>query len=91
MLTLMQVMHGKGELTPEKAQFMAQDRPEEELYDIQNDPYELYNLTYNKSFLKEKKKLSEELDKWLLEADHGKISGENFGITVCRTAYERVF
>ena len=37
-LTLMQVLHKEGKLTPEQAQFMAPTRPKEELYDLQNDP-----------------------------------------------------
>ena len=43
-LTLMQVLHKEGKLTPEQAQFMAPTRPKEELYDLQKDPHELHNL-----------------------------------------------
>src|SRR5680860_138414 len=43
-LTLMQVMFKDGKLSDEQASFMKKNRPHEELYDLQNDPYEIYNL-----------------------------------------------
>ncbi|MCU0914803.1 MAG: sulfatase-like hydrolase/transferase [Planctomycetes bacterium] len=64
-LTLMQVLHGQGKLTPEQAQFMAPTRPAEELYDLQNDPHELHNLAderQSRSILREH---SRELDQWI--------------------------
>ncbi len=71
MLTLMQVMYKKGELTPEQARFMSQERPAEELYDLVNDPYELDNLADSGAYQEERKKLSNVLDVWLEEADQG--------------------
>lgn len=43
-LTLMEVMEEKGELNKDQLPFMADTRPGEELYDLNNDPYELNNL-----------------------------------------------
>ena len=37
-------LHAAGELHPEAAQFMADSKPLEELYDLQNDPHEVKNL-----------------------------------------------
>lgn len=71
MLTLMQVMYRNGELTPEQAHFMGQDRPAEELYDLKNDPYELYNLANKEGYQEELKKLGQVLDTWLKEVDRG--------------------
>ena len=41
------------------------NRPQEELYDLQNDPWELNNLASNPKFSKIKSDLSSELDRWM--------------------------
>ncbi len=43
-LTLMQIMHREGELTPEQDWFMADHKAPEELYDLKKDPYEVHNV-----------------------------------------------
>ncbi|MCT4646835.1 MAG: sulfatase [Carboxylicivirga sp.] len=68
-LTLMQVLYKNGKLTPEQAQFMKEKRPYEELYDLENDPYELYNLAANKEYEMDLKKLREKLNQWLVKYD----------------------
>ncbi len=42
--TLYKVLHQENKLTPEQARFMADTKPEEELYDLAKDPFELHNL-----------------------------------------------
>ena len=42
-------------------------RPAEELYDSENDPYELNNLIDNPEYSKIKQRLSNELDRWMKE------------------------
>ncbi|MBN1457294.1 MAG: sulfatase [Sedimentisphaerales bacterium] len=42
-------------------------RPAEELYDSRQDPYELNNLADNEQYADVKKRLSEELDRWMKE------------------------
>ena len=42
-------------------------RPAEELYDSQQDPYELTNLVDSEQYSGIKKRLSEELDRWMKE------------------------
>lgn len=37
-------LHAAGELPPAAQRFMARTKPIEELYDLQNDPHEIYNL-----------------------------------------------
>lgn len=47
-------------------------RPAEELYDLDNDPYEMKNLASDPSFFNEKTRLSKVLDNWMKEtADDG--------------------
>lgn len=43
-LTLMAVMHQQGRLRGAQAEWFAETRPPEELYDLVNDPNELHNL-----------------------------------------------
>lgn len=43
-LTLMAVLHERGELSGPQAEWFAETRPREELYDLVNDPHELNNL-----------------------------------------------
>jgi len=74
MLTLMQVLHKQGKLTPEQAHFMAPRRPEEELYDLTSDPHELHNLAEVPKHQKVLKQLRTALDKWIKQTnDNGEI------------------
>ena len=72
MLTLMQVLHEQGKLTPAQTKFMATTRPKEELYDLQQDPHELRNLAEEgkpRGILKEHRA---KLDEWIrATADKG--------------------
>ncbi len=43
-LHVMRDLQKEGKLTPEQSFFLAPHKPEEELYDLQNDPHELENL-----------------------------------------------
>jgi uncharacterized sulfatase len=67
MLTVMQVLHKEGKLTPEQAQFMAPTRPKEELYDLQEDPHELHNRAENRKFRSVLRRHSRKLDEWIKE------------------------
>ena len=64
-LTLMQVLHKEGKLTPEQAQFMAPTRPQEELYDLQKDPHELHNLADDRKHRRLLREHSRKLDEWI--------------------------
>jgi arylsulfatase A-like enzyme len=70
-LTLMKVLLKEGKLTPEQKVFMNPVKEKEELYDVQNDPYELKNLAKDPAYSSELKKLSKVLDEWVLEYDKG--------------------
>jgi uncharacterized sulfatase len=70
-LTLMQVLYKKGELHPEQAAFMAETRPVEELYNLEEDPFELYNLADHPSHQNRLKELRGILDSFLEDVDNG--------------------
>lgn len=66
----------QGKLTGPQL-LMFQPRPCEELYDTEEDPYEINNLAENPSYKKELERLRNALDQWLKEVgDMGKISEE---------------
>ena len=65
MLPLMRKLHSEGKLTPVQALFMAPRKPLEELYDIQNDPYEINNLADSQQHQKTLNKMRKILDKWI--------------------------
>ncbi len=64
-LTLLKVLHQRGELTPAQARFMAPRRPDEELYDMMNDPHELKNLVDRADAQPALQRLREALDRWI--------------------------
>ncbi len=68
-LTLMQILHREGKLTPEQAHFMADTRPEYELYDLRNDPHELSNLADDADYADVRVRLENALNEWLATYD----------------------
>ncbi len=87
-LTLLEILNARGELTPEQARFMAPTRPAEELYDLQNDPHEVYNLADDAAHQKILKELRAKLDAWIVETgDKGEIpEDEELALNYDRTA-----
>lgn len=63
-LAQLNVMNMKGELTPEQALFMQANKPEIELFDLENDPWELNNLADDPNFQDVKAELLGELTSW---------------------------
>jgi uncharacterized sulfatase len=63
-LAAMNVLYLKGELNKNQINFMARTKPEFELYDIKNDPYELNNLANNPNYDAIKNKHLLALNKW---------------------------
>lgn len=64
-LTLMQVLHKEGKLTPDQEKFMATTRPREEFYDLQEDPHELHNLAGDPEHKKALRTHRRKLDEWI--------------------------
>ncbi|MFC1529401.1 sulfatase [Gemmatimonadota bacterium] len=66
-LTLLQVLHARGDLTPEQARFMAPGRPPEELYDLENDPHEVRNLAEVPARERLLNAMRDRLETWITE------------------------
>ncbi|MEN8117402.1 MAG: sulfatase [Bacteroidota bacterium] len=63
-LAELNVLNLKGELPPEQAAFMAPSKPELELFDLKNDPYEINNLADNPDYAEINAELLKELNNW---------------------------
>lgn len=90
-LTLMQVMQKRGQLTPEQARFMAPTRPAEELYDLRKDPHELYNLAEQEAYQDKVEELRIVLNDWLAEADQGQYPEDSSEIIYAQQLMENLF
>lgn len=66
-LTLLAVMHEQGRLKGRQAEWFAESRPAEELYDLVADPHELNNLAGDMEHAGKKAELKARLDAWIAE------------------------
>ena len=72
-----QSLHLKGELSKEHDFWFRVPKLKEELYDLENDPFELKNLSNNPDYSDKLKDLSVALDNWIEEIDDlGRIPEE---------------
>ena len=58
-------LHKEGKLNREQSLIFAGKRPEEELYDLRQDPWELHNLAQDTSHRRTLERLREILDRWI--------------------------
>jgi arylsulfatase A-like enzyme len=73
-LQVMRQLHAAGKLTVAQAPFMAGKRPEEELYDLEADPYEISNLAGSTDQQQTLEHLRGLLDAWIQQTkDQGAI------------------
>ena len=68
-LSLMEVLADEGKLGKNQMLHMSEEKPVEELYDIQKDPFEVNNLAGDPQYSSIKDSLSGILDKWMTEFD----------------------
>jgi len=82
MLNLMKELHAQGKLTPVQELFMVPRKPDEELYDLRNDPYEVNNLAASPDHQQTLKQMRRILDKWIKDTgDKGQFPEEPSSIT----------
>jgi hypothetical protein len=67
MLNLMKELHAQGKLTPVQELFMAPRKPDEELYDLTHDSWEINNLATSPQHQATLKNMRAILDKWIKE------------------------
>ncbi len=65
LLPLLREMNQTGKLTPEQAYFFNPEKEAEQLFDLENDPWELRNLASSPEHRKIKAGLKDELLKWI--------------------------
>ncbi len=71
---LMKELFAAGKLNADQSKFMAAHRPAEELYDLQDDPWEFHNLAAAPEHAATLKRLRETLDGWMKDThDQGDI------------------
>ncbi|QDU38536.1 Choline-sulfatase [Maioricimonas rarisocia] len=68
-ITLLEVLHERGALTPVQARFMAAEKPVEELYDLVADPHETKNLADDPQYAGTLRELRTQLRDWIEETD----------------------
>lgn len=64
MMKRMIEMYEAGELSRQQSLWFKAPRPEEEFYDLRNDPYELNNLAGNPAYQKDMERLRDHYERW---------------------------
>jgi N-sulfoglucosamine sulfohydrolase len=62
-------MYKAGELNENQLDCFIAPRPAEELYDVENDPYQLHNLAENAEYVSALNEMRKLLDNWIVEFD----------------------
>ena len=74
-------MHAQGKLTPVQALFMAPRKPDEELFDLRSDPWEINNLAASPDRQKTLKRMRAILEKWIKDTgDQGQFPEQDSSI-----------
>ena len=74
MLPLMRQAYHNGQLNSIQAAFFSRERPAEELYDLENDPWETQNLAADPAHAKTLAELRAKLDAWMAQtSDQGGV------------------
>lgn len=82
MLNLMKELHAQGKLTPVQELFMVPRKPDEELYDVTKDPWEINNLAASPQHQATLKTMRAILDKWIKETgDMGQFPEKPSAVT----------
>ena len=72
-------MREKGELNEYQAQWFRESKPAEELFDTEQDPFELHNLAADPAYAEKLAELRTECDRWIAETgDMGLIPEQDY-------------
>ena len=81
-LNLMKGLQAQGKLTPVQSLFMAPRKPDEELYDVRSDPYEINNLAVSPEHQAILREMRAILEKWVEDTgDMGRFPEKLSAIT----------
>ncbi|WP_395749873.1 sulfatase [Prosthecobacter sp.] len=70
----MRQLFAEGKLNEDQGKFMASQRPTEELYDLQSDPFEFHNIAREPAYEQTQLRLRQQLDAWISEThDQGTV------------------
>lgn len=76
-LQVMRQWKAAGKLNEAQASFMADTRPEEEVYDLRADPFELHNLADDPAHADKLEEMRSQLDGWIEATDDTGATPEN--------------
>ena len=68
-MPVLRSLYSAGKLNEAQSLQLAETRPEEELYDLTNDPWELNNLAGEPDFQATLTRMRSTLDRWIVESD----------------------
>lgn len=89
-LAALKKCNAMGKLTPAQSKWMAQRRPQEELYDVQKDPLELHNLADNPRYEELLRSFREKLNSWIHQtADRGRQPEDESFLDKVRKDYQQ--
>jgi len=66
---VMKQLHAENKLDSVQDRFFSEERPAEELYNLQEDPFELNNLATDPKYAEVLAKYAQILDQWMIETD----------------------
>ena len=73
----MRQLFAEGKLNADQSKFMAAPRPAEELYDLQNDPFELRNIADDPAHRATLQRLRTQLDAWIADTHDQGVTPED--------------
>ena len=80
-VTVMQELYSHDQLDSIQRRFFLEERPAEELYDLRNDPYEIYNLAADPQYAQVVEKYAQILEDWIKETnDQGQYPEHEEGL-----------
>ena len=68
-MPVLRELYAAGKLNEAQSLLLAETRPEEELYDLSNDPWELNNLASDPAYEEPLLRFRNLLDHWIIESD----------------------
>jgi len=78
---VMKQLYAENKLDSVQARFMSDDRPEEELYNLIEDPFEIQNLAQDPEYAETLLKYRSQLEQWMAETnDRGQYSENEEGL-----------